>query len=336
MPTTPTAAFWEQLFPGDPTRILKALYGSFLVRDWRGPATSLAAFSPFDSTTGNLRSDLLVPFADGGQGFIDPGYCDENGVQFTPKYTTVDTMAWQSRQAMRTDVTLDQEEAQAVFIESTPTVDYLNYNKPLQDASGANIVPALGTPGYKNTKPPVPLMTYRQVLAIGVDGSSGNNEYFATAYSRALMVKPEKYAYQAKTEVQTSMTFDSYPDPSSGFSVIRFREGPAWRASGGTTGAPGTPVATAVSGGKATLEFTPPTVGAGPFTWNVIEITGGVSTPVPGASVTITSSTSSDVVLTVSGLTTGNAYTFTVQATSTVNGSQSVPSGASNSITALS
>lgn len=29
------------LFPGDPTRILKGLYGSFLIRDWRGSATSL-------------------------------------------------------------------------------------------------------------------------------------------------------------------------------------------------------------------------------------------------------------------------------------------------------
>lgn len=321
---TATYAYWESLFKGDATRIKKALYGSFLVRDYDGAATSLTSFTPFDAQTGHLRSDLLS--ADGG--WLDVGLLDENGVQFAPKYTTVDVMAWQNRMSQRTDVTLDQEECTVSCIESTPLTDYLNYQMPLDS------VPQTGTVGYQLTKSQTPVIRQRQILALGVDGSGDDAEYFGTLYSRAMMIKPDKYDYQAKTEVQTLMTFDSYPDPFSGFAVRRFREGPAWRASGGTTVWPVSqvaPVATAGTSGKATLAFAQPTSQNGPFTYQVNQISGGTTTVVSGSNVTASTDGSGNVTLALTGLTAGS-YTFTVQATG-ANGSQSVPSLPSNSVT---
>ncbi|MDF3280923.1 hypothetical protein [Gordonia sp. N1V] len=324
-------AYWESLFAGDATRIVKALYGSFLIRDFDAANTSLTDFSPFDPTTGNLRADLLVPVADGGQGWNDIGLIDENGVQFNPKYTTTDTMAWQNRMAQRTDVTLDQEECTVTAIQSTPLIDYINYQLPLDE------VPAVGTVGYQLTKPNTPVLLQRQILAIGVDGATDNAEYFGTMYARALMIKPDKYDYQAKTEVQTPFTFDSYPDPYSGFAVRRFREGPAWRAAGGTTTwetSMAAPVATSEAGLKATIAFAPPASDNGPFTYQVTQTVGGTTTAVPAQNVTVKSSSSTQVVLEVSGLTAG-AVTFRVTATGS-NGSQSTPTASSNSITAAS
>lgn len=333
--------FWESIFQGNSPRIFKALYGSFLIRDWGGPLTSLNGFNPFDvANTGDLRNDLIGfglvdPTQDFDadanplrQGWRDGGYLDENGVAFNPKYTTVDTMVWQSRMAQRTDVTLDQEQLNAVFVESTPLMDALNWQLPI----GETDLVAVGTAGYEVLKPTVPQMRYRQILAIGVDGSTGDNEYFATAFSRSLMTKPDKYDLQAKKEFQTNLTYDSYPDPSSGWAVARWREGPAWRASGGTTSTLEAPVATVgVGAGKANLEFAPPTSPNGPWTYAVTKDVGGTLTAVPSSAVSIASASDSSVVLALTGIAAG-ATKFKVQAVGS-NNSMSMPSPESNSIT---
>lgn len=315
---------WDNFFGGNATRVTKALYGSFLVRDYGNASTSVASYSPFDPLTGNLSTTLLTT-----DGWHDVGLLSESGVSFAPKYTTTDVMAWQSRQAQRTDVTVDSEECTIQALEATPLIDALRENLPL---SG---LPTMGAVGYQVTKPRIPQMAYRQVLAIGVDGSSGNNEYFATLYSRALMIKPDKMDWQAKTEIMVPLTFDSYPCPFSGFATRRYREGPAWRASGGTTTAPGTPVGTAIAGAKANLVFTPPTSPNGPFTYNVLKTVSSVTTAVTSGNVTVLSSSPSSVTLQITGLTVADACTFTVQATG-ANGSQSVPSAASNTVTIIS
>lgn len=258
---------WDAMFSGtaDPTRIRKALFGSVLVRDWNAASTSVQNYSPFDPTTGNLSSTLLTT-----DGWYDVGYLTEAGVSFTPKFTTADTLVWQSRQAMRTDATQDQEEFMIQCGESTPLLDCLYYNLPLSQMG------EIGQEGYMVTKPIVPQVTYRQVLAIGVDGNDNSNEFFAILYPRCLMTKPDKQDFNGKTEILTSMTFDSYPDPFSGFAVRRFREGPGWRAAGGTTTVPGTPVAAVpilaptITAGSATTggSFT-----AGTYYWVVTSIT---------------------------------------------------------------
>lgn len=329
--------FWESIFQGSSPRIFKALYGSFLVRDWLGPLTSMQGFNPFDvAGSGDLRNDLigfgLVDPADvdSGQrlGFRDPGYLDENGVAFSPKYTTVDTMVWQSRMAQRTDVTLDQEQLSAVFVESTPLLDALNWQLPI----GEHDLAPVGQAGYEVIKPIVPQMRYRQVLAIGVDGSTGDNEYFATAFSRSLMTKPDKYDLQAKKEFQTPLTYDSYPDPSTGWAVARWREGPAWRASGGSTSRLLAPVAALGTAGHVTLTFAPPTSQNGPFTYRVVQNVSGTLTTLPDSAVTVVSESDTEVVLNVAVPT--GAKTFRVIALGS-NNSASEPSLDSGSVTVV-
>lgn len=321
-----TYNLWDSIFTGNDTRIVKALYGSFLVCDWNGQATSRQTYNPFDPTTGNLSTTLLTT-----DGWKDPGLISENGVQFNPKYTTNETMVWQSRVAARTDVTQDEEECVVSFMESLPIIDELNYQLPLGTLS------SVGTTGYSVAKPNTPQMQYRQVLALGVDGSTGNNEYFAVLFPRCLVTKVDKFDFSAKDPIEATLTFSAYPDPYSGFAVKRFREGPAWRASGGATSAPGVPTATAVAGAKATLAFTAPSSLNGPFTYTVLERTpsgSGTGTPVSGSNVTFGGS-GNNVTATVSGLTASSTYDFAVEATGS-NGSTSVPSAYSTSITAIS
>jgi hypothetical protein len=178
-----------------------------------------------------------------------------------------------------------------------------------------------------------PSLLSRQIIALGVDRNNGLDEYFAIMFPLVKMVKPDKFEYSDKNPLASMLNWSSYIDPVSGFAVRRLREGPQWRAAGGSTTAPGTPVAAAVSGAKATLTFTPPSSGNGPFTYGVKSTTGGTTTTVSAGSVTVTSSSPSTVVLTVSGLTASSSYTFQVIATGD-NGSISPASAASNSITA--
>ncbi|MBO0879855.1 MAG: fibronectin type III domain-containing protein, partial [Mycobacterium sp.] len=122
----------------------------------------------------------------------------------------------------------------------------------------------------------------------------------------------------------------------SGFAVKRFREGPAWRASGGTTSAPGAVAATAVAGDKAHLVFTAPTSTNSPFTYTVTERTPaltGTPTTLGVSDVSVVSNVSGTVTLEVDGLTTGSTYDFSVTATGS-NGSTSAPTAYSSSITA--
>lgn len=316
-------ATWDQVTATDSSRILKGQFGLVLFRDYGGASTDLSTFSPFDPTSGHLSTTLTTT-----DGWVEAGFIDENGVQHTPKQTTVDTQGWQSRQILRTDLTLDVEDWMVTLIEQTPLSDALYFQTPIAS------IPSPGTEAYQVTKQTTPVLLPRQALIIGVDNNSGQSEYFAQLYPLVRMVKADKYDWSNKNPISTALNFTSYVDPHSGFPMRRFREGPAWRASGGTTTAPGTPVAAAVAGAEATLTFTPPTSNNGPFTYQVKETTGGTTTDVPAGSVTVTSSSSSSVELTVSGLTASTTYTFQVAATGD-NGSQSVFSPASNSITAI-
>jgi hypothetical protein len=44
------------------------------------------------------------------------------------------------------------------------------------------------------------------------------------------MTKPDKQSWQAKQEVQHSMTFTPYWDTVAGFAVASWHDGPGWRA----------------------------------------------------------------------------------------------------------
>jgi hypothetical protein len=217
--TAPAPATWDSLFEGRTELVRKVLFGSVLVRDY-DPAVNLATFSPFDDTSGDLRGDLLT----GTPAWSDVGYLDESGVEWTPAFTTADTTGWQTRQAVRTDITEDSETAKIVCLESTPVVEALYYNRAISE------LPALGAHPYKVTKPKTPELNYRSMLFLGVDGSGASRQYVAKLYPRCLVTKPDKQSWAPKTELQYPMTITPFPDSVSGFSVAHWHEGAGWRA----------------------------------------------------------------------------------------------------------
>jgi len=175
---------WDQIFSGDNARILKAQFGSVLVRDYNGLATDMASYSPFDPVTGNLSSTIITT-----DGWYDVGYTDENGFALDPKYTVDDIKAWQSRQILRSDLTEDQTDFSFTCLQSTWLTDALEYQIPLAQALSQ------GDVGYTIKKSIVPSLQNRQVMAIGVDNSSGQAEYFAFGFPLCRMTKPDaKYS----------------------------------------------------------------------------------------------------------------------------------------------
>lgn len=208
---------WEALFNGDSSRIRKALFGSVFVKDYG--TTDFSTYSPFDATSGELSSTLLTT-----DGWADVGWIDDNGVELSPTYSTADTTAWQSRQPLRTDATEDSEQIQFNALQSSPVIDALYNNLPIAG------VGTLGEAGYKLKKDLVPQVVYRSLMVIGGDGALSDEEYFAVLYPRALMIKPDKQAWQAKSEVGYSLTFQGYPDPISKTARFFYRGGPAWNA----------------------------------------------------------------------------------------------------------
>lgn len=311
-----TGTTWDTLFGGSPDNVFKGQFGFALIRDY-DPTKPLASWTPFDVLTGDWSNTLTTT-----DGFVGMGYFDEGGLEFNPTLSTADTKAWQSRQKLLTDITDDSESAMLTAIERTPVIEALETNLPLA-AMGS-----IGQAGYQYTKPKVTVPISRQIVFGAIYASPQGLSAWARIYPRALMVKPDKLQMNAKSEAQSKLTFESYPDAAAGYAVRTLREGPGWRALGGTTATPGTPTATAGSAGVATLAFTAPTSPNGPFTYKVYA-DASVS-PVTSGSVTV-GGTSSNPILTVSGQTAGS-HTYKVQAIGS-NMSASAQSVASNSVT---
>lgn len=313
---------WESYFGGNVDQIFKGQFGSVLIRDY-DPTRPLTNWTPFDTETGEFRDDFYDSTTNTfAEGWLDLGYGSESGVVFTPTMAVADTKAWQSRQKLRTDVTEEDEMAEFVSIQSNPIIDAINMNLPLAS------VGAIGSVGYQATKPKITTLIPRQIAFIGIDMSKGLFYSQVRVYPFALMAKPGKFSWDSKTESQTPLTFEPRPDQASGFAVRKLCEGPGWRALGGTTATPGTPVATAAGAGVATLSFVAPASPNGPFLYNVF--VDASPTPVTGSAVTV-GGTSAHPILTV-GTQTAGAHTYKVQAVgSNLSGSAKTP--ASNSIT---
>jgi hypothetical protein len=301
-----TGSTWDSLFNGRPELVRKALYGSVLVKDYVS-SNNFATYSPFDATTGLLSSTLLTT-----DGWQDLGYLDENGVQFTPTYSVADTNTWQSRQSLRADVTADTEQAMVTCLQSTPLTDVLRNGLPLASAG------TLGAQGYSLPKPKVPQIVYRSVLFLGVDGSAGSYEFVAKLYPRCLMIKPDKMAWQAKTEIQIPLTFQAYPDSVAGFAISEFREGPGWRS----RGIPAAPTGLTATAGATSLNvsWTAPTIPSGApaltgYTVTVTKVADGTAATGSPFSVAAGTTTKS-----VTGLVTGQPYNVSVVAAN-ANGS---------------
>ncbi len=311
-----TGVSWETLFGGNVGNIFKGQFGFALVRDYDA-TKPLTNFTPFDTETGEWSTTLLTT-----DGFQGAGYFDENGLEFTPTVQTADTKAWQARQKLFTDITEDSEAAAFTAQERTPLIEALETNLPLA-AMGA-----LGAAGYQYTKPKVTYPIARQIIFGAIFMAPEGVSAWARIYPNTIMVKPDKLQMNPKNEASGKLNFEAMPDPVSGFAVRTLREGPGWRARGGTTATPGTPVATAGATGVATLTFTAPTSKNGPFTYKVFQ-DASVSA-ISSGSVTV-GGTTSNPILTVSSIAAG-AHTFKVQAIgSNLSGSAQTP--ASNSVT---
>ena len=332
----PAGALWNSQFQGDQVNIRKVLYGSALVRDYNVSSTSLTGFTPFNSSDGNLITTMFSSTNPGGA-WLDPGYLSEAGPDFNPKLTTELTKVMQTRRPARADYTEDSEEITVTYMESNPVTDALTQNKPL--ASGLQ---TLGSTNYAVGRPVELDIIRRQLMFIGVDNTSANAFYIVRVYPCVVVTSIGKRSWNAKKPDSVEVKFQSFDDPwtispdgVAGAPVIIYRDGPAWRAAGGPTLWPGNqtaPVATAVAGKQATVAFGVPVSPNSPFTYQVLQTTGGVQSlatlsGVPTGTTTITA--------TVINLTVGANYTFNVIATGT-NGQPSVPSLTSNSITAIS
>lgn len=300
---------WLSLFnsgPAQPNQLFKGLYGSVLVQDY-STSNTFANYSPFDSTTGLLNSTLLTTDL-----WQDLGYMDENGVEFTPTWTMAETNAWQSRQPLRSDVTVDTEQAMFTALQQTPALDCLREGMPLS-AAGSE-----GATGYAVTHPVVPQVAYYSFLFIAVDGTTSNPSFMAKLWPKCAMIKPDKQDWQAKTEVQNKLTVQAYPDSVAGFTRKLYREGPAWRSLGLPSGV-GTITPTPASG-SVSLSWTAATVGTGAPALTNYTVTAtqiSTSTGATGSPFTVASGTTTK---NVTGLTSGQPYTFTVKANNS-NGS---------------
>ena len=324
---------WNSLFDGNELNIRKGLFGSVLIRDYNLSETSLTGFSPFGQD-GNLASGLLSSSNPGG-GWLDLGYLDEKGPEFDPKTTAQLTKVYQSRRPARADYTDDAEEISFTLMESTPLVEYLIQNKPLAN------VPQVGAENFAVGRPLELDTVYRQLMVIMVDGSAGTNYYKVRLYPRVLLTKVGKISSNAKKAFDYHITMESFPDPYTvspdgiaGSPLITFEDGPAWRLQGTGTAWPDpqiAPVATAGVSGAATLAFGAPTSTNSPFVYTIYQTTGDV-TSVATLSGT-PSASSGTVTANITGLSSGEQYTFFVTAVG-ANNSASLPSEVSNSITA--
>lgn len=250
----------------DATRIRKWLYGSVLIRDWVADGTTnLSSFTPFD-TDHNIKTTLLSPSNPGGRWF-EVGSLSEDGVEFSPKFSTEDTKIWQSRRAQRTDITEDDEEVMFTLMQSSPLADALRNNQPLSWVTDQEV----GAAGYSAVKPNTTDTIYRQLMVIGVDGTMTNAEYVCELRPRVALAKVGKRTFNSKKVDSFEMTYNVFPDPASGFSATTLRSGPSWVASGGAVLWPTPQTAPAVSGlasgGKATVTFQQPVSYNDPFTY---------------------------------------------------------------------
>lgn len=299
---------WPSLFQGDEDNIRKALYGSWLIRDWNFATTSLTNVSFFGSD-GNLNPNLFSPTNPGGPWF-DPGYLGEKGPEFTPKLDVKATKVMQSRWPGRYDYTGQSEEIGATFMESNPITDAIYHNKPLWNfASGTPAIPEVGAVGY-NMAAPVELdLIWRQALFIAVDGRSGANYYTLRIYPKFLFGDFGKIPWNieeaAALPVKGFAIPDAYTTPPDGITVGSprwvLRDGPGWRLQGQANYETTAPLAAPVTGLKVNVTFNTPAGLIAPITY-----TGLKQTTVGGAftSMSLTSS---------SGTVSGN--TTTVQGT---------------------
>lgn len=311
---------WDSWFGGNLDQLFRGQFGSCLVKDYDG-TTDWSQWTPFEPTTGEIKSTFYQNgvFADGWR---DLGYGDKTGIKFTQTLTTNQTELWQTRRDEDPQITKQAETGVFTAAQSNPIIDALQDNLPLAS------VPYVGASGYSYAMPRFPRVTYRTVAFMSLRVTKAGLLWMKwRLYPCATMLKPGETTWAAETEEKTVLTFDPYEDQVSGSARFVLEDGPGWRALGGATLAPGTPVATAGGTGVVTLTTTAPLSPNGPFTYVAFS---SLAPTVPITPTTV-GGTAADPILTLSTQTTG-AQTYTLQAVGS-NGTTSPQSAASNSVT---
>lgn len=324
--------------PGlNPLAIRKGIVTDAFVRDYLGVSTSLAAasaglhtdgyFSPY-ALDGQVRTDLLRTSPTSNLGFWYTGTLGADGLDFDPQTTSEEVPTAQSIRPARNDITKEGEMFSLTFLEQTPMVRYLVNEMPLVS------VPDLGQANLTIPRPMEATIVERQFILFGFDGENR----FAMTIPRCAKDKVNKFVWKREGKEGTGVKIDFkvLPCPFVNKPVLEHFEGSAWRAMGGYAVFPApAPVATAVSGQKASIVFTQPTGIADPFTYQVYKT--GIAPAVARTLATLDAGFPTTVGTTVTAqvttIGTGNTFKFDVVATgSNLLTSQSLDS---NTITGI-
>lgn len=280
-------------------------------------------FSPF-AADGTLRSDLLGP---SGLGFYHVGGLNVDGIEMKSDTQTKDTYIAQSLRPVRIDVTQDADTIHIKCDESSPLVDALRFDKPLSSLQD------YGSAGYSLAKDAETQLIERQFIALGFDGEN----LFSMTYPRMALKERGTTSWKRGEVDVTDITFGALLCPYVQSPVLLSRDGAAWR---GLQGAPVfgavAPVATAVSGQKATVAFAAATsvntfATSSQYTYTVQKSSDGGTTWTSATVVSTTGTT--NLTITLSGITSSLNWIFKVTA---VGSAQiSTTSAASNSIIGL-
>lgn len=310
---------WDSWFGGDLNQLFRGQYGSCLVKDYDG-VTNWAAWTPFDPATGEIKSTFYAngAFADG---WTDLGYGDKTGIKFTQTLTTNAVEPWQARREDDPTITKQAETGVFTALQSNPTISALQDNLPLAS------MPRVGTSGFSYAMPRFPQVVYRTAAFMSLRVTKAGLLWMKwRLYPCCTMLKPADTEWSADNPEKAVLTFDPYEDQVSGSARFVLEDGPGWRALGGATLAPGTPVATAGGTGVVTLTTTEPLSPNGPFTY----VAYRASAPTVPITPTAVGGTAAAPILTLGSQATG-AATYTVQAVGS-NGTSSPQSPASNSV----
>lgn len=332
MSLPPTGGSYAQLLqPGvNPLRIRKMIVTDILVRDYIAPdgtVRSLAdpsvglnadgIFSPF-AEDGTLRTDLIGP---SGLGFYHVGSLHEDGTEIKSDTSTDETMIAQSVRAVRYDLKSDNDTVHIRASESSPLTDCLRFDKPLDNIAD------YGTAGYTIMKDAETHLIERQVICLGFDGENVISQTFPR-----MQIKDKAGSNFNKKDVDgVDITLGALLCPYVQSPVLLSRDGAAWRGLQGAPTFAAAPVATAVSGQKATVAFTQPTSGSSTYTYVVEKSSDSGTTWTTATPVSTTGTTS--VVITVSGVTSSLNWTFRVKATG--SNAMTTTSAVSNGIVGL-
>lgn len=323
-----------------PTAIRKGIITNIIIGDYKingvpvnfnncGVNTN-GVFTPF-ATDGTLRNDLLWNSTSPTLMGYSIGLTKEDGWKFDPKITVDKTPTGQTIWSSRNDITEVAGTLGWTARQWMPLIDLLRADAPTLNSAGQSIVPDIGQAGYSFGAPGYQQLCERWIIALGFDGT--NN--FSITIPRCSQQTLGPTEAHRKGPLDTMFAYEILLDPNTSQPYIISNGGAGWLGEGGVPVWSATPpVATAVTGLKATITSAAPTgQDVGTVTYTATKTLSGTTTPVTltgspvisGGNVTVTTATSS--------LVSGSAYTFNLIATGD-NGASST-SLASNSITAI-